>query len=63
MLIIDRFEGNMAVIEVQEQSFSIPKNSLPATAKEGDVIKIIVDKETTTQLKEDINKLADSLFK
>ena len=33
---IDRIENNLAVIESEEQSFSIPISLLPAGAREGD---------------------------
>lgn len=39
MLIIDRFEENFAIIEVDgNKTENIPKNLLPVTAREGDVI-------------------------
>ena len=64
MLIIDRFEGDWAVIEFGRKTFNLPKFLLPADIKEGDVIKIevTIDRKTTTSRKESINKLADSLF-
>lgn len=44
MLIIDRFEGDFAVIEMDDTTFNFPKNLLPPDAKEGDVINIEVSK-------------------
>ncbi|KJS03720.1 MAG: hypothetical protein VR68_01115 [Peptococcaceae bacterium BRH_c4a] len=65
MLIIDRFEGEYALIEMNRRVFHIPKLLLPKGAKEGDVIQIqiTVDKEATEKLKESTEKMADSLFK
>lgn len=64
MFIIDRFEGEYALIEYNKRIYHIPKTLLPKEAKEGDVIniQITIDKEATNKQKESINKLADSLF-
>ena len=62
MLIIDRFEGDMAIIECEDKMIEIPVKYLPATAKECDVLKLVIDKEKTDERKERIQKLADSLF-
>ncbi len=62
MLVIDRFEGNYAVVEHNNKTYKLPKEILPNNVKEGDIIKIIVDKETTKGRKENIQDLADDLF-
>ena len=64
MFIIDRFEGNMAVIEYNGRAFNLPKNLLPKEAKEGDVLKILinVDREETEKRREKIENLMDELF-
>lgn len=64
MFIIDRFEGDWAVIEFGRKTFNLPKFLLPVDAKEGDVvdIEVTVDQKTTASRKESIDKLADSLF-
>lgn len=64
MFIIDRFEGDWAVIEFGRKTFNLPKIILPKGAKEGDVIdiEVTIDRKTTASRKESINKLADSLF-
>ncbi len=43
MVIIDRFEGESAVLEFQGKIFSFPRALLPAIAREGDVLKISAD--------------------
>ncbi|MDD4169264.1 MAG: DUF3006 domain-containing protein [Desulfotomaculaceae bacterium] len=65
MLIIDRFEGEYALIEMNRKIFHIPKVLVPKGAKEGDVIKIAitVDKEATEKRRESVAQLANSLFK
>jgi len=64
MFVIDRFEGDWAVIEFGRKTFNLPKIILPAGAKEGDVIdiEITIDRKATASRKESIDKLADSLF-
>jgi len=62
MMIIDRFEENIVVIETDESTINIPRKYLPKNASEGDVIKFIIDKNTTDTRKKRINKLAESLF-
>ena len=66
--IIDRFEGNIAVVEINGGDMKdFPKSSLPKGAKVGDMLiidgdKITVSKEGTKQLKKEIDDLMDELF-
>lgn len=61
-VIIDRFEGNFAIVEIQEGIFEkIPKVLLP-NAKEGDIVNITINQEKTEKRKEKISKLMDQLF-
>lgn len=61
-VIIDRFEGEYAVVETDLGKYvNIPKVLLPK-AKEGDTIKIEIDKEDTNKRKEHIGELLDNLF-
>ncbi len=64
MFVIDRFEGDWAIIEFNQKIFNIPKVVLPPGVREGDVItiNISIDKETTDKRKRDIKELADELF-
>lgn len=64
MFIIDRYEGQYAIIEINRRTFHIPKTLLPKEAKPGDVIKIqiTVDRDATAARKELINKQAEKLF-
>jgi hypothetical protein len=64
MLVLDRFEGEYALIEMNRRIFHIPKVLLPKSAKEGDVItiQITVDKEATANKKQSADKLAGELF-
>ncbi|MCI8670702.1 MAG: DUF3006 domain-containing protein [Bacilli bacterium] len=61
-VIIDRFEGEYAIVEIDEGHFAnIPKILLQG-AHEGDVIKIIIDKDSTKKRKQHITKLMNDLF-
>ena len=66
MLIIDRFEGEKAVIEFSRNeerfTFDIPKVILPEKAEAGDVVELKINKDTTKNRKERIEKLSDELF-
>ena len=61
-VIIDRFEGDYAVVELEVgKCVNIPKILIP-DAKEGDVIKIIIDRETTEERKKQIQELVNNVF-
>ena len=67
--IIDRFEGNYAILQNNETSemSEIEKTALPDEAKEGDVLlfageKFVVDHEETVQRAKRIEKKMDSIW-
>ncbi|MFJ7849399.1 DUF3006 domain-containing protein [Peribacillus sp. NPDC097206] len=66
--IIDRFEGKIAVVEIDGGDMkNFPKSSLPKGAKVGDMLiidgdTITVSKEGTRKLKKEIDDLMDELF-
>ena len=64
MLIISRFEGDWAVIELDDTTFNVPKILLPQDSKEGDIISIsiAVDQKATASRKQQINEIAKDLF-
>lgn len=62
-VIIDRFEGNYAVVELEDKRVcNMPVELLPKGAKEGSVLKIEIDTEETNNQKERIKKLMDELW-
>ena len=63
MLIIDRFEGDFAVVETDMGMMNIPKSELPTDAREGDVLRISVDADETQGRKQRISAMMDKLFK
>jgi len=64
VFVIDRFEGQWAVIEYGRETFNLPRKMLPSDAREGDLlnINISVDRTETRKREQEITKLADELF-
>lgn len=67
--VIDRFEGDYAVVELEDGKMKdIKKSLIPDDAKEGDILIINekginkTDKEETHKRKEEINSLMDELY-
>ena len=61
-VIIDRLEGDYAVVEIDKGKFvNLPKELVP-DAKEGDVVIIRVDHEGTNKRKERVKDLMNQLF-
>lgn len=65
--IIDRFEGEMVVIEIDGITRDLPRTILPNDAKVGDVVLfdngvIRLDQEDTLNRKKAIQNLMDELF-
>ena len=61
-VIIDRIEGDYAIVEIGVGKIvSVPK-MLFQNAKEGDVFKIEIDREETNARKEKIQKLMNNLI-
>ncbi|KNZ40606.1 DUF3006 domain-containing protein [Acetobacterium bakii] len=62
-MIIDRFEGEFAVVELSDKTFiNIPLSELPKSSKEGDVLIIGIDQKETEKRKERIKDLMDDLW-
>lgn len=65
VLIIDRFEGDFAVVEYEQgETFNLPRCLLSPEAREGDVIRITVaiDVEETIKRKKRIADMIDDLL-
>ena len=61
-VVIDRFEGSYAVVEINKGKFvNLPKELVP-NAKEGDIVIIRVDHEETNKRKEHVKDLMNQLF-
>lgn len=62
-LIIDRFENDFAVCEYEEgKTLDLPRDLLPANAKEGDVLRILIDEQATNERKNYAETLRSRLF-
>ncbi|MEN6328121.1 MAG: DUF3006 domain-containing protein [Syntrophomonas sp.] len=67
-VIIDRFDGDYAVIETEEKSMKkIKRAEIPSAAREGDILvfknnKWNIDSEATQRRKEQIAALAAELW-
>ncbi len=61
-VIIDRFEGDYAVVELDIGHFVNMPKELVLDAKEGDVVEIIVNHQETEKRKKHIQDLMNDLF-
>ena len=63
-LIIDRFEGEWAIVEYGRVTFDFPKAMLPKGSKEGDILEfhVSIQEEETERRKKNIESLAKQLF-
>lgn len=63
-IIVDRFEGNIAVVELENgQMIDCPKALLPDNAKEGSIINITVDENATNEKLQKVTERMNKLFK
>ena len=60
-VIIDRFEGDYAVVELENGSYADMPRVLVPNAGEGDIVTVTVSEDT--ERKQRIEDLADELFK
>lgn len=61
--IVDRFETQFAVIELENKTFvNIPRSALPSNTKEGDVINVEINQEETKKRKEHILKMMNDVW-
>ncbi|NLO48771.1 MAG: DUF3006 domain-containing protein [Clostridiales bacterium] len=62
-IIIDRFEGNFAVVELENKdTVNVPKQILPDDAKEGTVLAIEIDHLETETRKRRISEKMNELW-
>ncbi len=60
--IIDRFEGNYAVVELEKKMINVPKEIVPKGAVEGSVISVVVDEDETIKMKQKIKNSMNKLW-
>jgi hypothetical protein len=62
-VIIDRFEGDFAVVELENKILvDMPRELLPEGAGEGTVLKIEIDNKETKNRSKRIQKLMDAVW-
>ncbi len=61
-VIIDRFEGEYAIVEININEFAKISKALLPKAKEGDVINIVLDKTASKKRNKIISSLVNDLF-
>jgi len=66
MLIIERIEGNIAIIENDEEHFQIPISELPGEAKENDILiktenGYVVDNTRKAEIQKSLKELETRL--
>jgi DNA-binding IscR family transcriptional regulator len=65
---VDRVEGDVAVIELDNRMINIPLSKLPKKINIGDVIQFkddntfVIEQQETNERRERIKKLMDELF-
>jgi hypothetical protein len=64
-MIIDRFERDQAIIEHNGVTFAIPRTLVPSNAREGDVLRFIIEIDTSATIdrRRRVKALEDRLFK
>ncbi|ABC61292.1 hypothetical protein [Geobacillus phage GBSV1] len=62
--IVDRFEGDIAVVEIGRKTLDFPKDIFPKEADVGDVviIEVTIDKKETEKLRKEIEELMNEVF-
>lgn len=59
MITIDRIEGSYAIIDIEGRTIEVPVSMLPASAREGTVLKLVLsDEDSSTLVRENEERLA-----
>lgn len=61
-VIVDRIEGDYAVVEIEKGKMCNLPIELVPNVKEGDVVSIIINKSKTDERKKTIEELMNSVF-
>lgn len=67
MYILDRLEGEIAVIEADDAMIEAPRNTLPSDVREGDVLqkdgdRYRIDRDATERRKAEIDRLMKDIW-
>ena len=61
-VVIDRFEGDFAVVEMPDKQFVLLPKVLVPNSKEGDIVYIGIDHNKTKQQEKKIQQLLNQVF-
>ena len=62
-VIIDRFEGSYAIVEMEnKKTADLPIELVPKGAKEGTVINIVIDEKESEKIKKEVDGLMEDLW-
>ena len=61
-VIVDRIEGDYAIVEIEKGNMSNLPLDLVPNVKEGDIVTITVNKDKTEDRKKTIEELMNSVF-
>ena len=61
-VIVDRIEGDYAVVEIDKGNISKLPLELVPSVKEGDIVTITINKDKTKERKKSIEELMNSVF-
>lgn len=61
-VIVNRIEGDYLILELPNGNVVDVSKELIPEAKEGDIIKILIDKEKTDIRRKEMQELVDSVF-
>lgn len=64
-IVIDRIDekSGIATIEISGNKIAISKDSLPDSAKEGDILKLVIDEIQTNEVIDNVKRIEYRLFK
>lgn len=63
-IVIDRFEGEFAIVELPDgKTIDCPKKLIPSNAKEGSILTITVDETSTNEKLQKNTERMNRLFK
>ncbi|TJX13929.1 DUF3006 domain-containing protein [Tissierella creatinini] len=63
IITIDRFEGNFAIVELEDRRMiNMPRELVPEEAIEGDILQIQISLDKTEELKKKIEKEVEGLW-
>ena len=61
-MMIDRFEGDFAVVLCKDTAYNMPRALIPAGAKEGDVLRLLIDTAKTEEVAKEIKQLMEEVW-